>query len=559
MLPALPDSAVEHGEVFTRPWIVGLILDLVGYTPDRDLADVHAVEPACGHGAFLGPMVARLSVSLREHERSLSDAAEAIRAFDLLPSHVDAARRLVVDVLVDDDWDRDEASALADKWIHQGDYLLRGREDNTADLVVGNPPYIRLEDVPEERSAAYRKACVTMGGRADIYVGFIEVGLRALRPGGVLGFIVADRWMRNSYGKRLREFVAENYSVDVTIQMHDVDAFNEQVSAYPVVSVFRRGPQGSAIVADTSKAFGSAQAKALVEWTREPRAKAIANGVWEIDRLPHWFRGADLWPAGSPIALSMIELLNDEYQPLEDPATATRVGIGIATGADGVYVTKDAECVEPERLLRLSMAANTNSGELVWSGNYLVNPWGDDGKPVRLEDWPRFAAYMESRRRYAENRNIAAKNPGTWWRTIDNVRIGLIDQPKLLFPDMRMTSRPVYDPGGLYPHHNLYYVTSDGWDMRVLGGLLFSKIAEQTVSAYCVKMRGGTLRFQAQYLRRVRVPRPGDIDAVTESALADAFDRRDPDAATEAALRVYDLEGRVADWLRTLQISPGHS
>ncbi|MGH4015414.1 MAG: Eco57I restriction-modification methylase domain-containing protein [Pseudonocardiaceae bacterium] len=53
--------------------------------------------------------------------------------------------------------------------------------------------------------SAYRSACPTMGGRADIYVGFYEVGLRSLRPGGRLGFICADRWMRNQYGHRLRE------------------------------------------------------------------------------------------------------------------------------------------------------------------------------------------------------------------------------------------------------------------------------------------------------------------------------------------------------------------
>ena len=383
-VPALPESAVEHGEVFTRPWVVDLILDLVAYTPDRDLADLHAVEPACGHGAFLGPMVARLSASLRARKRSLSDAAEAIQAFDLLPSNVDAARRLVVDVLAADGWDRDEASALADKWVQQGDYLLRGREDGTADLVVGNPPYIRLEEVPEERSAANRKACVTMGGRADIYVGFIEVGLRALRPGGLLGFIVADRWMRNSYGKRLREFVAENYSVDVTIQMHDVGAFEEQVSAYPAVSVIRRGAQDTSNVADRTCRFGEAESRALVKWTRQPRVRGVQNDAYEVDRLPHWFAGGDLWPAGSPVALSMIEHLNERFQPLEDLVTRTGVGIGIATGADAVYVTKDSGCVEPERLLPLSMAANTNSGELVWSGNYLVNPWGEDGKPEGL-------------------------------------------------------------------------------------------------------------------------------------------------------------------------------
>ena len=55
---------------------------------------------------------------------------------------------------------------------------------------------------------AYRRRCLTMRGRSDIYVGFIERGLDLLKPGGALGFICADRWMRNQYGADLRELVA---------------------------------------------------------------------------------------------------------------------------------------------------------------------------------------------------------------------------------------------------------------------------------------------------------------------------------------------------------------
>jgi hypothetical protein len=77
--------------------------------------------------------------------------------------------------------------------------------------------------------------------------------------------------------------------------------------------------------------------------------------------------------------------------------------------------------------------------------------------------------------------------------------------------------------------------------MRVLGGLLLSKVAEAFVSAYGVKMRGGTLRFQAQYLRRIRVPRPDAIGLADRAALAQAFDRRDVEAATRAALNAYGL------------------
>jgi adenine-specific DNA-methyltransferase len=54
-------------------------------------------------------------------------------------------------------------------------------------------------------------------------------------------------------------------------------------------------------------------------------------------------------------------------------------------------------------------------------------------------------------------------------------------------------------------------------------------------------MRGGTLRFQAQYFRQIRVPRPEDISSDLATALADAFERRDHDMATQAALQVYGI------------------
>jgi len=70
----------------------------------------------------------------------------------------------------------------------------------------------------------------------------------------------------------------------------------------------------------------------------------------------------------------MIEYLADNFPPLEDPATQTRVGIGVATGADGVYITKDDNIAEPDRLLPLSMVSDIASGQVTWSGHYLVNP-----------------------------------------------------------------------------------------------------------------------------------------------------------------------------------------
>jgi adenine-specific DNA-methyltransferase len=542
----LPESlreAVRHGEVFTRRWVVDTILDLVGYTVDRDLSSLIIVEPACGEGAFLGPIVERLSVSCRRHGRGLSEAAGAIRAFDLLDRNVQAARQAAAARLHADGWPAAEIDEVTSAWVEPGDYLLREHEPRSADIVVGNPPYLRLEDVPPARMSAYRAACPAMGGRADIYIGFYETALRTLKPGGRLGFICADRWMRNQYGRGLRELVVRRYSMDLVVTMHDVDAFDAQVSAYPAITVIRSGRQGSAIVAGTTCEFGPRQAEELRAWVVGSDTPQIHASSFHAARLPHWFGSGDSWPAASPARLAMLEDLEDRFGLLEDRATGTRVGIGVATGADKVFVTHrdDEPDVEADRLLPLAMVGDTVDGVLQWNGHYLVNPWSDHGQLVQLRDYPRLAEYLERHASALRGRYVANKQPGRWYKTIDKIDHHLTAKTKLLFPDMKLTIHPVLDVGGHYPHHNLYYIVSDAWDMRVLGGLLLSKVAEAFVSAYAVKMRGGTLRFQAQYLRKIRIPKPSDISDADQAALADAFDRRDVQAATRAALNAYRI------------------
>ncbi|WP_406252664.1 Eco57I restriction-modification methylase domain-containing protein [Streptomyces atratus] len=540
-LPAVPAEAVEHGEVFTRRWVVELILDLIGYTADKDLCDVKLVEPACGSGAFLVAVASRISASCRTHHRPLGDATAAVRALDLLDRNVQQSRTVIERQLAGEGWQAEEARQVAAAWVEQGDYLLQPDADHRADYVVGNPPYIRLEDVPDDRMAAYRSACSTMGGRADIYIGFYEVALRSLNPGGQLGFICADRWMRNQYGRRLRQLVTSHFSMDLALVMHDVDAFEDQVSAYPAITIISNRPQGEAVAADTTRAFGSAQANDFAAWYVKDALESITTPVFQAARMPHWFPGEDSWPAASPARLAFLEELAARFRLLEDSQTGTRVGIGIATGADKVFLTDDDTLVESDRLLPMAMVRDTTSGTLNWKGTYLINPWTAEGDLVDLTAYPHLASYFKEHGAALRKRYVAVKQPQRWYKTIDKVDHRLTRRPKLLFPDMKLTIHPVLDEGALYPHHNLYFIVSDVWDMRVLGGLLLSKVAEAFVEAYAVKMRGGTLRFQAQYLRKIRVPDPASISESDRDALADAFDKRDVKAATEAALRVYGL------------------
>jgi hypothetical protein len=423
--------------------------------------------------------------------------------------------------------------------VRHADFLLADI-DGHADVVVGNPPYVRYDDLPGDLVSRYRRAWPTMRGRGDIYVGFIERSLRLLTPGGRLGFICADRWMRNQYGEGLRELVAARYAVEHVWTMHDVDAFEDDVSAYPAVIVLANHAQESAVVAETSSDFGPSAAAALAKAVQdETIADFEAAGV-RAHRLPRWFGGGELWPAGSPARLAMIEHLNDHFSPMHDPGTGTKVSIGIATGADKVYIVKDPAIAEPDRVLPLAMRCDLASGSFDWNGNYLVNPWAEDGTLVPLSEYPRMAAYL-SQHPALRQRYVAQKAPHSWYKTIDKVQAGLTWKPKLLLQDMKTRIHPVLEPGGHYPHHNLYYVVSDTWDMEVLGGLLLSRIAQAFIEAYCVRMRGGTLRFQAQYLKLIRVPRPGQIDGATQEILRSAFRDRDIESATKAAAAAYDI------------------
>ncbi|SNU01062.1 TaqI-like C-terminal specificity domain-containing protein [Ruaniaceae bacterium KH17] len=538
MAVATPEE-IEYGEVFTRRWVVETILDLVGYTADRDLGSLRLVEPSIGSGAFLVPVIERLLQSARARRRSLDELRDALFGLDLQRVHVETCKDTATTLLLEAGASHEEASTLAHQWLHQGDFLLSDVPEGV-DFVVGNPPYIRSDDLNDQIEAAYRSRWWTMRGRSDIYIGFYERSLRHLRAGGRVGFICADRWMRNAYGKALRGLVASEYAVETVWQMHDVDAFEATVSAYPAITVIANAPQRDATIIDTTEHFSESSAREAIAFVTG-REVAAQGHSWEGARLPNWFETDDFWPAGSPRMVRVLERLQENFPTLESDG-ATRISIGVATGADSAYVVpREAQLdVEEDRILPLVMADDIRSGRLHEPARVLLNPWDSSGCLVDLEKYPGLARAL-GEHEAVKKRFVARKNPSTWHRTIDKVYPGLAEQPKLLLQDMKARITPVYEPGGYYPHHNLYYVTSTSWDLEVLGGLLLSRIAEAFISAYGVKMRGGTLRFQAQYLRKIVVPPADSISENTANRLREAFRLGDRDEATRAAEEAYGL------------------
>ena len=173
----------------------------------------------------------------------------------------------------------------------------------------------------------------------------------------------------------------------------------------------------------------------------------------------------------------------------------------------------------------------------------MVNPFADDGSLVDLRHYPRLQRHLEAHREVVMGRHCAQKIPANWYRTIDRITPSLAARPKLLIPDIKGEAHVVFESGALslYPHHNLYYVVSDDWDMRALQAVLLSSLTRLFVATYSTKMRGGFLRFQAQYLRRIRLPRWADVSEALRAELSDAAIKRDLQACNRAAFKLYGL------------------
>jgi hypothetical protein len=543
---ALSNAGVEErGAVFTKPEVVDFLLDLVGYTADQPLTERRLLEPSCGEGDFLLPALDRLLLAWRGSGRSAPypTLKDALRAVELHRTSYDVVRAKVIERLEAEGFADSTCLALADAWLVFGDFLLMPL-DMGFDAVVGNPPYVRQELIAPALMNEYRARYETIYDRADIYIPFIERSLSVLTARGRLGFICSDRWMKNRYGGPLRKLVADRYHLSVYVDMVDTPAFRSEVTAYPAITVIAREHSGPTRIAKRP----TIEAGALASLTRvllSKRKPGSSSGVAELEGVAS---GSEPWVLESSAQLPLIRRLEAAFPTLEQ--AGCKVGIGVATGADRAFIGPFAELdVEADRKLPLVMTRDIEDGTVAWRGLGVINPFGPDGRVVPLTDYPRLNAYLEARRGDIEGRHVARKAGANWFRTIDRIYPELAARPKLLIPDIKGEAHVVYESQGLYPHHNLYFVVADDWDLRALQAVLLSAVSRLFVATYSTKMRGGYLRFQAQYLRRIRLPLWSTVSADMRRALEDAAEARDIEACNRAAFGLYGLTTAEVDAL----------
>lgn len=498
------------GSVYTKPEVVDLILDLSGYTSDRTLLHQRLLEPSCGDGAFLVKAVERLvdSAGAGRDQSSLwqqSELGAALRATDIDRVAVEKARETVVATLTKRGCPPKRAKQLAQDWVVWSDFLLAdiGRD---FDYVVGNPPYVRIEELPRQVLNEYRSRYETLTNRADLYVAFFERGLALLREGGTLSYICANRFTKNQYGSALRRLISRSYAVKYYINLEHTQPFESEVSAYPAIVVLSRPTSGKR-PATLAATLEDVREVTLQRLKREAKAPARAKKV--LNRFESWYPGGAPWIATSHAAGEFLADAASKLPVLEESAKGTRLGIGVATGADRVFMLDELRSsIEPSRQVRLILSKDVTSAAVEWSGTYLVNPFAEDdsGKLVELSEFPGLKQYLLQHEQQLRKRHVAKSREASWYRTIDRIWSWLTVREKLLIPDIQGGDVIGLDAGTGYPCHNLYWLVSDGWPLPALQALLRSNLVRRQVEAYSVQMRGGALRYQTQTLRRVRVP-----------------------------------------------------
>jgi hypothetical protein len=366
--------------------------------------------------------------------------------------------------------------------------------------------------------------------------------------GGELGLICSDRWTKNRYGGPLRNLIASQFHLKIYVDMGDASAFHSNVSAYPAIIVIAHEMPGPTRISH-HPGIDPTQLSVLA---REFRVKASDGKGGTVRELAQVANKSEPWLLEMPDQMALIRRLEKSFPTLEE--ADCKVGIGVATGADDAFIGSFEELdVEPDRKLPLATTQDIQSGEIVWRGLGVINPFTHDGKLVDLAKYPRLEKYLRARYDVISNRHCAKKSPRDWYRTIDRILPQLAEEPKLLIPDIKGQAQIVFDPGHLYPHHNLYYITSRTWDLRALQAVLMSKLTHLFISTYTTKMRGGYLRFQAQYLRRLRIPKWKDVpDALREKMIAAAMGR-DMQACNQAVFDLYKLTREERIMLETME------
>jgi hypothetical protein len=349
----------QRGHFSTPHALVDQILDACGYTTSADLCHTRLLDPACGSGNFLARAALRLGLSLGTRHVAPDEIARHVQGnlWGLDPDPVACfLAEMQVRAALEAGGVRPESIPLH---IHQADSLALAWQP-CIDVLVANPPYLATKntDLSQYHQANGR-------GQADSYLLFLELALRAVRPGGWIGLVVPDPVLARANAAPERASLLR----ECTIQhlWHLAGVFAAEVGA--VVIVARKTPprrfhriawtrerwrseQPPAVFPSSSQRIG--QLLLLKQPGMELRYLLGHGHGRESERLRRALYAAAGQPAGTAPLLALEDLV--EIKRGEEIGRASHLLRPLAELADGLPVLRGGVDLRPYAL------ANTRLG-----------------------------------------------------------------------------------------------------------------------------------------------------------------------------------------------------
>lgn len=350
------------------------------------------------------------------------------------------------------------------------------------DVVIGNPPYVR-----HELLGAYKEHWKTSfhcyDGMADLYVYFFERGLSVLKPGGRLGFIVSNKWLRAGYAERLRLYLATQTEVERIVDFGHAPIFRD-ADAFPCILSTRRLDKGShpdvnhevQVTQFPREELHKAEVPAYVAQNSTPVVqKKFSGGPWALETS-----GAD----------ALFETMRSVGTPLREHA-GCRPMYGIKTGYNAAYVVdtqkrdelvaKDHKC---GRLIsRFLRGQDLSRWSADWGGYWMIKlsssgdtawPWaGSDEEKAESEFAAEFPSLHEHFKEFEDRLRKRSDQGRFWWELRSCAYYDLFEAPKITFPDIIWRADFALDTDAALANNTTYFLpTGDKWLLAVLNSPL---------------------------------------------------------------------------------------
>ncbi len=234
----------EQGQVFTPYYIVKYMLGQIGYD-NKKIINKKIMEPATGDGAFINEIIRILiNVCKKEkfsNEKILNIILNNVYGYELNKISYENLISNVIEILkeklnvTDIIKITDLNSKLRNNFLNE-DTLL-AKNNKKYDLIIGNPPYVRIHNLNKVNLEKYRKDYKSMKkGNVNLYFAFYEWAINHLSTKGVGCFITPNTFLRNESGKELRQILKNKLS-----HVHDFGSQQifPNISTYNSIIVFQ--------------------------------------------------------------------------------------------------------------------------------------------------------------------------------------------------------------------------------------------------------------------------------------------------------------------------------